>query len=84
MLKIDRFGEYESMLTIGKVKSAKGKSPSGRAFGFSISHGGSSLQTIREIVKCPKCFRKGIVKVGQEFKKCPSCRGNKYIDKEAE
>jgi len=82
VLKIDRFGEHESMMTIGKVKAAKGKSPTGRTFAFSISDYGANLQSIREIVKCPKCFKRGYVKVDGQPKKCPLCEGRKFIDKE--
>jgi len=80
VLKIDRFGQYESMLTIGKVKSAKGIA-TGKKFGFTITDHGANLQYIREIVKCPQCWTKGIIRKNGEQKKCPTCKGKKYIDK---
>ena len=81
VLKIDRFGEHESILTIGKVKAAKGKSPTGRVWAFTITDYGANLQYIREVIKCPKCWARGYIKDGQEAKRCPVCEGKKYIDK---
>jgi len=81
VLKIDRFGDGESLLTVDKVKASKGKSPSGRTFAFGFADYGANLINIREVVKCPKCFKKGYVKVGNEYKRCPLCEGRKYIDK---
>ena len=80
VLKIDRFGQYESMMTIGKVKSAKTKA-TGRTFGFTITDYGANLQYIREIVKCSKCWAKGYVRKDGEAKKCPICKGLKFVDK---
>ena len=81
VLKVDRFGEHESMLTIGKVKSSKGKIPTGRMWAFEITDYGANFQNIREIVKCPKCWAKGYIKNGQEAKRCPVCQGKKYVAK---
>lgn len=81
VLKIDRFGQYESMMTIGKVKAAKGMSPVGRTFAFTITDYGANLQYIREVVKCPKCWAKGYVRKDGEAKKCPICKGLKFVDK---
>lgn len=81
VLKIDRFGEHESVLTIGKVKSAKGHA-TGRSFAFMITDYGANLERIREVVKCPKCWAKGYVKLGNEAKRCPSCEGKKFINKQ--
>jgi len=80
VLKVDRFGDSESMLTVGKVKSAKGRA-TGRMFAFSIVNYGANLMDIREIVKCPKCWTRGYVMSGNEKKRCPSCEGKRYIDK---
>lgn len=80
-LKIDRFGQFESLLTIGKVKSPIGKSPVGKKFAFEIANYGANLQNIREVERCLKCWGKGKVRVGQEYQRCPSCKGLKYIDK---
>ena len=81
VLKIDRFGKDESILTIGKVKAAKGKSPSGRTFAFTITDYGANLQYIREVVKCPKCWARGYIKNQGEPKRCPVCQGKKFINK---
>ena len=81
VLKIDKFGQFESILTIGKVKSPIGKSPVGRRFAFEIANYGANLQNIREVIKCPKCWTKGYIRVGQENQRCPSCKGLKFIDK---
>lgn len=81
VLKVDRFGQYESILTIGKVKSPIGKSPVGKRFAFEIANYGANLQNIREVVKCPKCWTKGYVNVGGQKQRCPSCEGKKFIDK---
>ena len=81
VLKIDRYGENESILTIGKVKAAKGKSPTGRMWAFTITDYGANLQYIREVVRCPKCWGKGYIGRNSEKKRCPSCEGKKYIDK---
>ena len=76
VLKIDRYGDSESMMTIGKVKAAKGKSPTGRTFAFTIANYGANLQYIREIIKCPKCHGK------KWYSNRPcDCRTG-YIDKE--
>ena len=80
VLKIDRFGDSESILTIGKVKSAKGKA-TGRTFAFTITDYGANLQYIREVVRCIKCWGKGYTGGGDNKKRCPSCEGKKYIDK---
>lgn len=81
VLKIDRFGEHESMLTIGKVKAAKGKIPTGRMWAFEITDYGANFQNIREVIKCSKCWAKGYIKADQENKRCPVCQGKKYVTK---
>ena len=81
VLKIDRFGDHESILTIGKVKSAKTKA-TGRTFAFTIRDYGANLENIREVVRCPKCWGRGYVGTGDNKKRCPSCEGRKFINKE--
>ena len=81
VLKVDRFSQYESILTIGKVKAAVDRSPVGRKFAFEIADYGANLQNIREVVRCLKCWGTGKVKVEGQFQRCPSCKGKKYIDK---
>ena len=81
VLKVDRYGEHESILTIGKVKSAKTRA-SGRMFAFAITDWGANFQSIREVVKCPTCWGRGYTGGGENKKRCPLCEGKKYIDKE--
>ena len=79
-LRIDAFGENESLLTIGKVKAPKGKA-TGRTFAFTIVDYGANLHNIREVVKCRNCWGKGYVRSGNENKRCQECHGKKFIDK---
>lgn len=80
-LKIDSFGKNESMLTIGKVKSPKGRA-SGRTWGFSIIDYGANLADIREIVKCHTCYGSGWMKAGNGKIPCVTCNRTGYVDKE--
>ena len=80
VLKVDRFGDNESIMTIGKVKSAKGKA-TGRHFAFTITDYGANFQYIREVVKCGKCWSRGYIKDSGESKRCPICKGLKFVDK---
>ncbi len=79
-IKIDPFGENESMLTLGKVKAPKGRA-TGRMWAFSIVDYGANFHNIREIDKCTNCWGKGYTKVGNENKRCQVCEGMKYVDK---
>lgn len=79
VLKIDSFGE-ESMLTVGKVKSKK-KSVVGRMWAFDIVDYGANFFNIREIVKCTGCWGKGYKRSGQNYIKCDTCNGKKFISK---
>lgn len=78
-LLIDKFTEYESMLTIGKVKEYTAP-VMGRKFAFGIGRGVRILN-FREIVKCPACFGKGWKRAGQSSKPCDECNKTGYIDK---
>ena len=80
VLKVDPFGEGESLLTIGKVKAPKGRA-TGRTFAFGIVDYGANLHNIREVVKCRKCWGKGYIRSGQNNIRCDGCMGKKYIDK---
>jgi len=80
VLKIDSFGKDESLLTIGKVKSAKGRA-TGRTFAFQIVDYGANLLNIREMEKCRTCWGKGYVRSGQNNVRCSSCGGLKYVQK---
>lgn len=80
VLKIDPFGENESILTVGKVKAPKGRA-TGRTFTFMIVDYGANLHNIREVVKCRKCWGKGYIRSGQNNIRCQECDGKKYVDK---
>jgi len=79
-LRIDSLGENESMLTIGKVKSPKGRA-TGRTWAFSITDYGANFSDIREIVKCRNCWGKGWKKQGTTSIPCNFCSKTGYINK---
>jgi len=78
-LVIDKHGEFESRLTVGKVKESKG-SIIGRSWAFRITEG-VKLHDIREVVKCSKCYGKGWVRKGQSSAPCEECFRKGYVDK---
>jgi hypothetical protein len=78
-ITVDSYGN-ESMITLGKVKSPKGKA-TGRMWAFDIVDYGANLLHIREIVKCTKCWGKGYLRSGNNNVRCPLCQGKKYLDK---
>jgi hypothetical protein len=79
-LRIDSFGEFESLLTIGKVKSPK-KRATGRTWVFEVVDYGANFSNIREVVKCRVCWGKGYVKSGVNATRCSACGGRKYVAK---
>ena len=80
-LRIDAFGDSgESLLTIGKVKSPKGRA-TGRTFAFDIVDHGANLHRIREVVKCRTCWGKGWKKSGNTSIPCTDCNKIGYVDK---
>lgn len=79
-LRIDSFGESESLLTLGKVKSPKGKA-TGRTWAFSVIDYGANFLKIREVVKCRNCWGKGWKKSGNTSIPCPSCYKLGFVDK---
>jgi len=78
-ITVDSYGN-ESMITLGKVKAPKGR-VAGRTWAFSIVDYGANLHNIREIVKCPKCWGKGYTGSANNYKRCDSCNGLKFIDR---
>ena len=74
-MTIDPYGEFESRLTVGKVKEPK-KRITGRMWAFKIVDFGANLADIREIDKCRKCWGRGFTKVGP----CQNCNARGYID----
>jgi len=73
-LLVDKFGSYETLLTIGKVKEYT-QPVTGRTYAFSISKG-VRIINFREVIKCNECRGSGY-KVGQ---KCENCDGKKMVD----
>jgi len=69
-LLLDKLGNYETLLTIGKVKEYRSR-VMGRTFGFEIANDGVRILNFREVVRC-KCWGK---KDGCE------CLGKGYLDK---
>ncbi len=72
---IDKLGNSETLLTIGKVKEYT-NSVSGRHFGFTIAKGVKILN-FREVKKCDACKGTGF-KAG---KPCDDCASKKWVDK---
>ena len=78
-LLIDKFTEFESMLTIGKVKEYT-RPVMGKKYAFSILQG-VKITNFREIVKCNTCYGKGWKKSGNTSIPCDDCNRTGYVDK---
>ncbi len=74
-LLIDKFGQSDTLLTIGKCKEYT-KPVIGNTYAYSI-HQGVRILNFREVKKCPHCHATGYIK----GEKCSSCNGFKFIDK---
>ncbi len=72
---IDRFGDDEVLLTLGKVKEST-RPLAGKTYAYTI-HQGVKILNFREVKKCPDCSGQGF-KVG---KACETCGTKKFIDK---
>jgi hypothetical protein len=79
-ITIDSFSN-ESILTLGKVKAPKKSKATGRMWAFSIVDYGANLHNIREVIKCPKCWGKGYTGSANNYKKCDTCEGRKFVDR---
>lgn len=79
-LRIDSFGNHESLLTLGKIKSPKVKA-SGRTWVFEVVDFGANFANIREVVMCLNCYGKGWKKISGTSTPCPTCHKTGYIDK---
>ena len=79
-LRIDSFGNNESLLTIGKVKAPKCRA-TGRTWAFDIVDFGANFHRIREVVKCYNCYGKGWKKSGNSSVPCDVCSKTGYLDK---
>ncbi len=72
---IDKLGNSETLLTIGKVKEYTNP-VSGRHFGFTIAKGVKILN-FREVKRCDACKGTGF----QAGKPCSDCAAKKWVDK---
>lgn len=85
-MTLDFLNEFESRVTLGKVKEAKAgaRHVSGRSWAFEPVKGGASqgthLRNIREITKCTNCWGKGWKQMGQSSKPCEVCNKIGWID----
>ncbi len=78
-LLIDKYGDSEILLTIGKVKEYKNRLL-GKTYAYGIS-GGVKIINFREVVKCHVCYGKGWAKAGNSTKPCDTCGKTGYINK---
>lgn len=78
-LLIDKLTEFESLLTVGKVKEYTGR-VIGKTFAFGIEQG-VKIINLREVVKCTTCYGKGWQKAGNSTKPCETCLKTGFIDK---
>ena len=78
-LLIDKHTDFESRLTIGKVKECK-KHITGRTIAFQI-HEGVKLTNVREVKKCSTCFGKKWRKQGNSSIPCDVCQQVGFVDK---
>ncbi len=74
-LTIDPYGDWQSRVTIGKVKDAKARA-TGRSWAFKIEDSGANLAEIREIARCGKCYGKGVTARGR----CFDCDGVGWVE----
>ncbi len=75
-LLIDRFGESDVLLTIGKVKEYT-HPVIGKTYAYSILNG-VKIVNFREVKRCNHCKATGWIK----GEKCDVCLGHKFIDVE--
>mgnify|MGYP001608736091 FL=1 len=74
-LLIDKFGDSDVLLTIGKVKEYT-RSVIGKTYAYSIDKG-VKITNFREVKKCTDCHGQGF-KAG---KPCETCFTHKFVDK---
>lgn len=78
-LLIDRFGQNEVLLTVGKVKEYT-KYITGKTYAYSIFKG-VEIRNFREVVKCPRCYGTKWMKVGTAKAPCEICLSTGKVDK---
>ncbi len=74
-LLLDKFGDSDVLLTIGKVKEST-KPVIGKTYAFGSSKG-VKIINFREVKRCPDCKGQGLTKGSQ----CDTCFGKKFVDK---
>ena len=74
---VDRHNDYESRITIGKVKEST-KRVSGRSWAYGITNQGTHIIDVREVVKCPQCHGFRYIK-GKGA--CDVCSAVGWLDK---
>lgn len=78
-LLIDKHGEFQSRLKIGKVKEYK-RYITGKMLAYEISDG-VKLKNVREVKKCPTCYGTKWRKQGNSKVPCDNCNQVGYVDK---
>ncbi len=73
-LLIDKYGDLETLLTIGKVKEYV-RPVVGKSYAFSIMQG-VKIMNFRPVKKCAHCGGKGFTTHGR----CENCDGKKFTD----
>ncbi len=77
-LLIDRFGESDALLTIGKVKEYS-HPVIGKTYAYSIKEG-VKIVNFREVKRCNHCKGQGFIR----GERCDQCFGKKFVDAEEE
>ena len=74
-LKLNPYGENQTRLEVGKVKSSKGQ-VIGRSWVFRVVDYGANIHDIREVKKCPKCYNRD-----QKRPWCDGCNRLGWVEK---
>jgi len=77
-LILDKLGNHEVLLRIGKVKEST-EQVMGRTFAYGI-HKGVKIVDFREVIKCNQCWGKGWKKSGTSSMPCDNCRKTGYVN----
>jgi len=72
---LDKFGDSEVLLTLGKVKESI-KPVTGKTYAF-YPEDGIKILNFREVKRCPECHGQG-QKAGKE---CEGCFGKKFVNR---
>lgn len=77
-ISLDPFGDWESRLTVGKVKDTS-KYVTDKMWGFKMVDYGANLAQIKPLKKCPVCYGKGWKREGNSSVPCDNCYKKGYI-----